>query len=53
MTISLAFIISEVDNLTIHYLIPADLYRSYLKQFMDIFFFEGPPISCWGLPRSR
>ena len=41
MTVSLAFIISEVENLTIRYLIPGDLYQSYLKRFLDIFFFES------------
>ncbi len=49
MTVSLAFIISEVENIVIHYLIPADLYRSYLKQFMDIFFFERPADLVLGL----
>jgi membrane protease YdiL (CAAX protease family) len=49
MTVSLAFIISEVDNIIIHNLIPADLYRSYLKQFMDIFFFDAPADLVLGL----
>ncbi len=49
MTVSLAFIISEVENLAIHYLIPPDLYQSYLKQFMDIFFFERPSDLVLGL----
>lgn len=49
MTISLAFVISEVENLVIHYLIPADLYRSYLKQFMEIFFFDRPADLVLGL----
>lgn len=49
MTISLAFVISEVENLVIHYLIPADLYRDYLKQFMEIFFFERPADLVLGL----
>ncbi len=49
MTISLAFVISEVENLAIRYLIPADVYQSYLKQFMDIFFFERPADLVLGL----
>lgn len=49
MTISLAFIVSEVENLAIHYLIPPDLYRSYLKQFMDVFFFDRPADLVLGL----
>ncbi|MBN2224893.1 MAG: CPBP family intramembrane metalloprotease [Deltaproteobacteria bacterium] len=49
MTVSLAFIISEVENIAIRYLIPADLYQSYLKQFMDIFFFEQPADLVLGL----
>jgi membrane protease YdiL (CAAX protease family) len=49
MTVSLAFIVSEVENIVIHYLIPADLYRSYLTQFMDIFFFDRPADLVLGL----
>ena len=41
MTVSLAFIISEVENLTIQYLIPSDVYQNYLKQFLDIFFLKS------------
>jgi membrane protease YdiL (CAAX protease family) len=49
MTISLAFVISEIENIAIRYLIPADLYQSYLRQFMDIFFFDRPADLVLGL----
>jgi membrane protease YdiL (CAAX protease family) len=49
MTGSLAFIISEIENLAIRYLIPGNLYETYLKRFMDIFFFERPTDLVLGL----
>jgi len=49
MTISLAYIVSEGEHLVIHYLIPDDLYRGYLKQFMEVFFFEQPADLALGL----